>query len=515
MEQAADRTGPPLLFQLSLAPSRLGVRVILRRIHGRTPMYRRNIKHILGPLAVLLGIFIFYQTWLKPHYFHETPPPPVIVEETAPASTAPVAPPHDSATPELKRSRTIDPVSIPVPRHSELLGAIHEELEKRNVALAETKLEELSASILTESATKRHVAILWNNLGILQEKSGGTEVSVKAFKKSVALDPQNPIAHLNLAHAYWGLRDPALTEEFLGRVVVLSPDEPFPHIALADLLQEKDHLTEAGKHLAQAKERIKKDPGLQSYLKTVTAKVYRAERIEDKFSTHHSVHFTVKYDGNEDPDTWTTVLDILEEAYREIGQKFNFFPLKPIMVVLHTKNQFQGATGSPSWADGLFDPLLGRIQIPTQGAPTDRAWLTRVLRHEFVHALIHEELGATGGTIPTWLNEGLAMQLAGDPWQDITRVTPGEHSLVPLTALEGSWESLPAEKVSLAYMEANAATHYLIERFGMHKVHEVLIHLKARQTIAAAMQDRLLLSYDHFQQQWADSLVSIAAQPKS
>lgn len=480
-------------------------------------MYRRNIKHILGALAVLISIFIFYQTWLKPHYFHETPTPPpqVIVEEVSPASTAPVGPLQERSTPEVKRSRTIDPVSIPVARHSELLGAIHDELEKHNVALAETKLEELPSTILTESATKRHVAILWNNLGILKETTGGTEASVKAFKKAVALDPQNSIAHLNLAHAYWGLRDPALTEEFLRKIVALSPDEPFPHVALADLLQEKDRLPEAGKHLAQAKERIKKDPGLQSYLKTVTAKVHRAEKVEEKFSTRSSLHFTVKYDGAEDPDTWTTVLDILEEAYRDIGQKFTFFPSKPIMVVLHTKTQFQNATGSPSWADGLFDPVLGRIQIPTQGATTDRAWLTRVLRHEFVHALIHEELGATGGTIPTWLNEGLAMQLAGDPWQDVTSVTPSDHSLVPLAALEGSWENLPAEKVTVAYMEANAATHYLIERFGMHKVHEVLVHLKARQTIAAAMQERLMLSYDHFQQQWADSLGTTLTQPKS
>ncbi len=480
-------------------------------------MYRRNIKHILGPLAVLIGLFIFYQAWLKPRYFPEVPPSAsqVIVEDTSPASSAPVATPQERVATEMKRPRTIDPVTIPVPRHSELLSAIHEELEKRNIALAESKLEELSLSLLTESATKRHVAILWNNLGILQEKTGGTEVSVKAFKKAVALDPQNPVAHLNLANAYWGLRDPALTEDFLRKVLALAPDEPFPHVALADLLQERDRLTEAGKHLAQAKERIKKDPGLQSYLKVVTAKVHRAEKVEEKLSTHNSVHFTVKYDGSEDPTTWTTVLDILEEAYREIGQKFNFFPSKPIIVVLHTKNQFQGATGGPSWADGLFDPVLGRIQIPTQGAATDLAWLTRVLRHEFVHALIHEELGATGGAIPTWLNEGLAMQLAGDPWQEVKNLAAGEHSLVPLTALEGSWESLPAERVSLAYMEANAATHYLIQRFGMHKVHEVLVHLKARQTIAAAIQDRLLLSYDHFQQQWADSLGATLSQPKS
>lgn len=480
-------------------------------------MYRRNIRHILGSLAVLISLFIFYQTWLKPHYFHETPLPlpEVIVEASPAASSAPLAPPQERAAADMKRSRTMDPVSIPVPKHSELLGAIHEELERRNLALAETKLEELSSSLFTESATKRHVAILWNNLGILQEKIGGTEVSVKAFKKAVSLDPQNPVAHLNLANAYWGLRDPALTEDFLRKVVTLAPDEPFPHVALADLLQERDRLTEAEKHLTQAKERIKKDPGLQSYLKAVTAKVHRAEKVEQKFSTRSSSHFTVKYDGNEDPTTWITVLDILEEAYREIGQKFNFFPSRPITVVLHTKSQFLGDTGGPTWADGLFDPVLGRVQIPTQGAATDYAWLTRVLRHEFVHALIHEELGATGGTVPTWLNEGLAIQLAGDSWQDVKTLAPGEYHLIPLTALEGSWESLSGEKATIAYTEASAATHYLIQRFGMHKVHEVLLLLKARQTIAAAMQDRLLLSYDHFQQQWVDSVGATLPQSKS
>ena len=157
-------------------------------------MYRRNIRHILGSLADMISLFIFYQTWLKPHYFHETPLPlpEVIVEASPAASSAPLAPPQERAVADMKRSRTMDPVSIPVPKHSELLGAIHEELERRNLALAETKLEELSSSLFTESATKRHVAILWNNLGILQEKIGGTEVSVKAFKKAVSLDPPKP-----------------------------------------------------------------------------------------------------------------------------------------------------------------------------------------------------------------------------------------------------------------------------------------------------------------------------------
>ena len=252
-------------------------------------MYRRNIRHILGPLAVLISLFIFYQAWLKPHYFHEIPhpPPQVIVEDQPAAPSAPLAPSQERVASEAKRSRTIDPVSIPVPRHSELLGAIHDELEKRNLAFAETKLEELPSSLFTESATKRHVAILWNNLGILQEKVGGTEVSVKAFRKAVSLDPQNPVAHLNLANAYWGLRDPALTEEFLRKVLTLAPDEPFPHVALADLLQEKNQLAEAT-NTWTCKGANQKGPGLQSYFKAVTAKV--PSRREGGGKAFHSQH---------------------------------------------------------------------------------------------------------------------------------------------------------------------------------------------------------------------------------
>ncbi len=240
---------------------------------------------------------------------------------------------------------------MPVPKHSDLLTAIHEELEKGHAAQAEAKLSDIPTSVLAELPMRRHVAVLWNNLGILQERADGTEVSVKAFKKAAVLDPKNAVAHLNLAHAYWGLRDPNLTVEFLKKVIGLAPDEPFPHVALADLLQEQDKLTEAERHLQDATDRIRKDPDLQPYLKTVTAKVHRTEKLGDKLVARNSVHFIVKFDGNEDHATWTTVLDILEEAYREIGQKFNHFPAKPITVVLLTRDDFSKINRQP-WMGG-------------------------------------------------------------------------------------------------------------------------------------------------------------------
>jgi tetratricopeptide (TPR) repeat protein len=400
----------------------------------------------------------------------------------------------------------IDPSVVPKTTHHELLETIRDEIEKGNIKTAETKLADLPASIADDNITRPYLSILWNNLGIQQEKHGGTVVSIKAFKKAVSLDANNPVILLNLAHAYWELRDPAMTQEFLEQLVTLAPNEPFPHLALAELFQGRDQLGEAAQHLDHATARTGKDPAMQSYLRTVTAKVRGTERSEARLTSRDSAHFTVKFDGEADQTTWTAVLEILEEAYREISQQFGHFPSKSIVVVLHAKSTFQSATGSPLWADGLFDPVLGRIQVPTQGALTDRAWLTRVLRHEFVHALLHDQLGPAGSAVPTWLNEGLAMELSRDRWSDLDQIKKQEFTLIPLPALEGAWGGFSGDAATVAYLEANSAVHYLIDRFGMHRVQELLAHLKARQGLSAAMQSQLSLSYEQFQSRWVDQL---------
>jgi len=375
-------------------------------------MYRHNIFHILYPIAGLIGLFLVYQVWFKPTYLPTPPIQPNAVEEQSPEPQP--EPPHDIPS-EPKQTRLIDSSVVPDTTHHKLLETIRDEIEKGNVKIAETKLADLPASLATDHTARSYVAILWNNLGIQQEKSDGTAVSIKAFKKAASLDATNPIIQLNLAHAYWELRDPAMTQEFLEKLVALAPNEPFPHLALAELFQEQDQLGEAARHLDQAAARSGKDSAAQSYLRTVTAKVRRTERSEERLTSRNSAHFTVKFDGEADQATWVVVLEILEEAYREIGQKFGHFPSKTIVVVLHAKSTFQSETGSPIWADGLFDPVLGRIQVPAQDALADRAWLTRVLRHEFVHALLHDQFGPAGSALPTWLNEGLAMELSGDP----------------------------------------------------------------------------------------------------
>jgi tetratricopeptide (TPR) repeat protein len=467
-------------------------------------MYRRNISNVLYPIAAVLGLVIVYQSIVKPTYISpmtapqgEQGPP-----ETEVSPREPLAEPliEEPQVPAPKQLRVLEAAGVPESKHRGSLEAILEEIEKGHLKEAEAALIHLPTTLTHDS--RIYAAVLWNNLGIEQEKLEGTKGSLKTFKKAASLDPKNPTIQLNLAHAYWEQRDPGLSQDFLERLIALAPQEPFPHLALAELLQERGRLSEAARHLEQAAERAARDPSMQSYLQTVTSKVRRTDEMDSRLSSRDGAHFTVKYDGETDQATWTVVLDVLEEAYREIGQKFGHFPAKTIVVVLHPKATFQGATGSPAWADGLFDPVLGRIHVPTQGALADRAWLKRVLRHEFVHALLHDQQGLNHNAIPTWLNEGLAMRLSSDHWSDVDELHQQDLPIIPLTALEGSWGEFPSEEASMAYLEADSAAGYLIHRYGMHEVQQLLARLKKKQSLPAAIHAQLSLSYEQFQSRW-------------
>jgi tetratricopeptide (TPR) repeat protein len=482
------------------------------------PNQRGRIGTVGDILVLLLVLVTIGAWWITQRNKPRTTPPTV---PPGPTAAAPVPPAPPTATPQpppvpapslvapptfpVGQAQPFQPRSLPGSQYAAALNAIHELIEQGKEAEAEAELAALPPDALKNDQIRQAASVLWNNLGIARRQSQGATAAIPSFKAAVTLMPGDRIPRLNLTRAYVEAKDAALTREFLEQTIQLAPDDPLAHLALAELLYDKDDLAGAMLHLDQGRQRTAPHAPERPYLDMVAARISRAEKAEQRFSARESSHFLVKFNGNEDYDTWTKVLDILEDAYRDIGQKFSYFPGKPITVVLHTKEAFQGATGSPAWADGLYDPILGRIQIPTQGALTDPAWLARVLRHEFVHALLHQRV--EGGRIPQWLNEGLAMQLAGgESWPDLDRVMRGEVTLISLDRLEGGWGGFPPNVATVAYLEGNSATAYLIERYGMGKVQDIIQSLAGHQPIGSAIKDRLFISYDEFQQRWAENI---------
>ncbi len=377
---------------------------------------------LLAPICILLLLFLGYRWWDAQQPPEPAPPPPKPIAKVVAA--APLPDPAPSAV-------TLQPTQValrmPTSPHAAALNDISALIEQKKDTEAEARLTALPAEAMSDPAVRTAAATLWNNLGTVRGMSRGPAAAVPAYKTALSINPADTIIRRNLFLCYRAVRDPALTPQFIEETLRLIPEEPLAHMAFAELLIDKDDLQGAMTHLNQAAERPSSDPRIKEELNYLTGRVSQAGKAEQRFVARDSSHFTVKFDGTEDYTVWRRVAEILEDAYRDIGQQLGYYPSKPVLVVLHTRESFHSATGGPAWSDGLYDPSLGRIKVPTQGALTDQDWLARVLRHEFVHALLHDRM--KGRPIPQWLNEGLAMQLAGDPPPDISDLARGQVSL--------------------------------------------------------------------------------------
>ncbi len=515
--------------------------------------YRRDISSTLKLLALGLILFLGYQVWLKPTYFTPVVPPLSAPEPTPPSSTFVLPELQEHPQWDVPPSRLVDLGSPP----SQALGAIREELDRGNYTEVERRLKQLSQKSVAKASSRHYIAGLWNNLGIQQEKFGGTSLSVKAFKQSVQWDAKNSVAHLNLTQAYWELRDPAMTPQFLETVIRLAPQDPFPHLALADLLIATGQAGPAAAQIDQARHQAERDPNHHSYLQRLTAKLETVEPVQ--VATREAArppqatpapitqspnpqptqrpapaleparqsgtsevaspqapppaptqsdraHFTVQFDGPPDQASWTRMRAILEYAHDELSQKLGRNPSRPIAVVLHTNQKFTGTAGSPVWADSLFDRAAGTIHLPTQGALEDLALFSRIARHECVHALLFEQAKGTSAKVPHWIVEGLALQLAEDPWPDLEEAEHKASALIPLNSLQGDWKPLSSETAPKAYLEARSATQLLVDSYGLQGVQQVMKLMQTGQSLDAAMQQKLSVSYEQFRKQWEQTM---------
>ncbi|MCP9439102.1 MAG: hypothetical protein NNA20_08110 [Nitrospira sp.] len=244
-------------------------------------MYRRDISPLLMWLALavflLIGIHQFF-----PSFLEKLAPPvhSVSVESDKPIADPPPSPlPLSMPTPS---TRLIELPPLPLSTYEVPLAIIRDDIEAHRFLLAESKLLALPRDVLSDKTSRAYIAGLWNNLGIEQELIHGTAGSLSSFKRAAALDDSSPVILMNLAHASWERRDPALDQELLEKLIGVAPQEPFPHLALADWLQEHDRIDEAERHLSHATDRIGRDPALRSYLASVTTKIHRKETAEPR-----------------------------------------------------------------------------------------------------------------------------------------------------------------------------------------------------------------------------------------
>ncbi|MCA1958694.1 MAG: hypothetical protein LDL14_09240 [Nitrospira sp.] len=519
-------------------------------------MARRRLASANRVLGILLVLFVLFHLWFK-----RTDLNPIQSDRSELVGSPSFYPDHSGATstPPLTVTDPLTDAQSPEFRIVELgaapstdLRAIHHALKQGDLTKVEHQLRNLFPQLPTTKKARQFAAALWNNLGVQLGRSAGIAASVRAFKQGALLDPTNPTILLNLTEAYWESHDKALTATFLRSVIRVAPHDPFPRIVLADLLIEQGRMKEARQQLDATRRNGPISPTLVTYFEHIAAKLHRlassspsdtlsfprstpalvpplslasqppaplpASSRSSKETPHKPVppisreRFTIGFQGKPDQDVAMRVRAILNYAHEEITTKLGAVPSAPIQVVIHTEATFPVQARSPAEADALYDHGAAFLHLPIKGAMEDLAVLSRVLRHQLVHALLQSTMGIHMERVPTWLVEGLAVHLAEDPWPALEETNRQPLSSISLSSLEQSWNGIPADSLGPAYGKSARTVEGLLSRYGTNGVRRILDLIQAGRSFDEARKEMETSSPDRFRQTEDHSLSSFSDQ---
>ena len=298
-------------------------------------------------------------------------------------------------------------------------------------------------------------SIITENLSLgLARLSGAAKNSVntdrkkKLLKESLSLWPENPEALTSLSRLYYEEGRYEDAWNLAVRLAAFNPDIPRVH-----------------EYIARLEKLMKEDEGMV------------AERGQ---------YFRLLYSGGRQLEFEGELLAILQEEMDALTSALGIFPSHTIDVLLMTDDLGERAKPAEPIFRGIYD---GRIRLFLGDSLSDREVLTGTVRHEMVHALLHQ----AGGTLPAWFQEGIAQKLGERPSARRTMDMKAglrramEDAIPPdLFSFGDSYVNLPPDERILAYSASFLFIQYLEDRYGENMIPVLVSDLQQGFTLEEA-----------------------------
>lgn len=162
---------------------------------------------------------------------------------------------------------------------------------------------------------------------------------------------------------------------------------------------------------------------------------------------------------------------------------------------------------STEWTGGRAYPEYNSILL---GVPEDSmTWAKEAVPHELTHLVVAEQtFNCLGTFLPTWMNEGLAVNVEGEipqAEQDVVLQALETDRLPTLVSLSNGFSPYP-EQANRSYTQSGMVIQYLIDTFGPEEMGKLLMEIKRGQTIDEALQTVYGLNTNSLDAAWRKSL---------
>jgi len=428
------------------------------------------------PSAILLLALVAVVAWLglkamtpRPHRHRPAAVAPAALTAPTPApatasAPAPLVADTVAEDPEIEAVRS-------AAREQEAAGDL-----AGAIATIEAKLQQFP----NDQLLARDLSHLYAGRGWLSYDARDFRSARGFFKEALFYWTGNQEALRGMAFVSMEEQDRPAAEDWIRQYFAAGGDRPEVYSLQGRIAYDADRLNEAQYYFEVSLALNPNQPDIAAMLD----KIKRENRVESGFQRAESRHFVIIYEGRELPEVWQMVERVCEDAYLEVGRRLDHYPELPVTVILYTDRQFQDATRVPAWAEAIFD---GKIRIPAKGLLAPGPELTRIVMHEYAHAVVHD---LSRGRAPIWLHEGIAQFFEGTP-TDVPavarRIVAGGGPL-PLPSIEGMFVVMPQKQAELAYIESRLAAIYINDTQGPFALREILRRLGEGDDTATAVQ---------------------------
>lgn len=209
-----------------------------------------------------------------------------------------------------------------------------------------------------------------------------------------------------------------------------------------------------------------------------------------------------------DNDFAQDLLAAAETGLARLQNDAGLQPDKPIhfYIYANTTDMKDAILYEPGWTGGLAFPEHDIVIIGI--SQRDIEWGRETITHELTHVLVGHLTFSCLGSVPTWLNEGLAVYGEGgldSASQDQLDQAINTDELLSVRSLSGGFSEVPS-KAYLSYSQSYSIVNFLIETYGQEQMNGLLINLRDGMTIDTSLFTAYGFDVEGLETAWRESI---------
>jgi hypothetical protein len=202
--------------------------------------------------------------------------------------------------------------------------------------------------------------------------------------------------------------------------------------------------------------------------------------IEDnRYDWHHISRDSVTLYWYEGDDAFASeLMDAVYTALSRLDENTGALLEDPVSLYIYaSSSDLQGSMIYPQeWTGGVAFTEYGVIAIGISTGSYYLEWGKRAIAHELTHLVVHQVTFNPYNTLPTWLDEGLAMSSEGELEAQFVNVLNDAKENDVLISVRSLCSPFSADSYQalLSYAESHEVVAYLIDEFGRDNMLELL-----------------------------------------